>query len=88
MNKPVRAVRRFLRRKGKGKGKGSTGGNPGGMGKGKGKVFLAEMSDAEVEQVFKGKGKGAQKQQDAIESGKTAPAVDAGGKKKRKGSPA
>ena len=55
--KPVRAVRRFIRRKGKGKGKG----NDGSKGKGKaskGKIFLAELPDDQVESVFKGKSKG------------------------------
>ena len=52
--KPVRAVRRFIRRKGKGKGKGEIGGK----GKGKGKVFLAETSDAQASEIFLGKGKG------------------------------
>ena len=51
--KPVRAVRRFIRRKGKGKG-----GERGSKGKGKGKVFLAETSDAELEEIFIGRGKG------------------------------
>ena len=48
MRKPVRRVRRFLRRKGKGKGK-----HPG--------FYLTGLSDTEVDQVFfapKGKGKG------------------------------
>ena len=54
MGKPVRRVRRFLRRKGKGKSKCK------GKGKsfGKGKVFLAELPDDQVESVFKGKGRG------------------------------
>jgi len=54
MGKPVRAVRRFIRRghKGKGKGKGK------GRKAGSAHAFLAALPDAEVEHVFKGKGKG------------------------------
>ena len=51
-NKPVRAVRRFVRRKGKGSGKSK--------GPGKGKrvgTYLAELSDQEVDSIFLGKGK-------------------------------
>ena len=62
---PVRAVRRFIRRKGFGRGKGRGSGFTKGHGKGhpRGKghqaiAFLAELPDAEVEHVFKGKGKG------------------------------
>ena len=54
-NKPVRAVRRFVRRKGKGKGKSSDG-----KGTGKGKrigTYLAELPDQEIDTIFLGKGK-------------------------------
>ena len=56
MGKPVRAVRRFIRRKGKGKGKSS------GKGKGKGDkdhraAFLTSLPDEQIEHVFKGKSK-------------------------------
>ena len=66
MGKPVRKVRRFLKRepsKGKGKGKGK-GFNAG--------AFLANMSDDEVDQVFayKGKGKGKGKSKGKRSSGK------------------
>ena len=48
MRKPVRRVRRFIRRKGKGKGKG----------RGKSaSAFFAEATDEEIEEVFFGKGK-------------------------------
>ena len=54
MGKPVRAVRRFIRRKGKGKGKGK-----GKSGKaGASSAFLSTLSDDEVEHIFIGKGKG------------------------------
>ena len=54
MGKPVRAVRRFLGRKGKGKGKGKVkGGKAGAAG-----TFLAAISDEEADQIFLGKGKG------------------------------
>ena len=52
-NKPVRAVRRFVRRKGKGKGKDK--------GHGKGKrvgAYLAGLSDTEVDGIFFGKAGG------------------------------
>lgn len=54
MTKPVRRVRRFLKRSGKGKGRG-------GKGKSRGTSrysFLADMSDEELEHTFLGKGKG------------------------------
>lgn len=54
MGKPVRAIRRFVRRKGKGKGKGK-----GKSGKaGAATTFLAATSDEEVDQIFLGKGRG------------------------------
>ena len=59
MRKPVRRVRRFIKRKGKGKGK-----NPG--------YFLSTLRDQEIEQMFFGKGgkKGKGKAKGKRSSGK------------------
>ena len=54
MQKPVRAVRRFVRRNGKGKGKGKGKAGKGGQAS----AYLASLPDPEVESVFKGKSKG------------------------------
>ena len=52
MGKPVRKVRRFVKRKGKGKGQGKY------MGKRTAGTYLNSLTSNEIEQVFKGKGKG------------------------------
>ncbi|CAE8605145.1 unnamed protein product [Polarella glacialis] len=70
MGKPVRAVRRFVNRKGKGKGKGKGKDNNAG-------AFLASMSDDELVYVFpglskgKGKGKGKGKRSSGKGKGRT-----------------
>ena len=65
MGKPVRAVRRFIRRKGKGKGKGKGKNNPGSA-----PAHLSMLHDHEVEQVFFGKSKGKGKRKGIRTSGK------------------